>query len=169
MIHHRGRRGHRGKKEDSYGDSTSVASEFSVVKHPIYAEGIPYYSCNVGVKLRLNRYSTMKNLKKHEGLPPWFRRWIFSWMACAATKGKSHSQKPAQQGKTATHPLARRNAHVNAHHVTTDQLVALLARCCSCPIRIFMYGNRINCFSRRHRGTKYWRDSGFFLRVSAPL
>ena len=27
----------------------------------------------------------MKSLKKLEGLPPWFRRWIFSWMASAAT------------------------------------------------------------------------------------
>ena len=39
----------------------------------------------------------MKKMKKHEGLSPWFRRWIFSWMASAATwaapwlHGKNHT------------------------------------------------------------------------------
>ena len=39
-LNHRGNRGHREKNEDSCGDSASVASESSVVKSIVYAEGI---------------------------------------------------------------------------------------------------------------------------------
>ena len=39
-LNHRGHRGHREENEESSGDSLSVTSECSVVKHRAYAEGI---------------------------------------------------------------------------------------------------------------------------------
>ena len=64
-MHHREHRGHGEKKKDDCGDSLSVPSVPSVVKHPMYAEGgsstlMDFFTGSQEVQLRWRKRATSR-------------------------------------------------------------------------------------------------------------